>query len=442
VAGGLIAGSGGLPGIVPASFDDDGGTHTSGDHPDGGGKHAGDGRYDGEQDWISAHHEVTAVPCDTDELIAALVRANAEGGGSLKLAPKCTYTLTGYDDHRSKPDVKPDDRSGLPVINHPISIKGEGATLVRDPTARLFRFFTVPGGGELHLSDLTLANGRAGSGGSIAVSHDGTAALARVTIRNSAAVARDGGGGAVFNDGHMTIVSSTFDHNRADGELGRGGAVLNGGVFTMRKSDLKNNSAHAFGGGFANYQGAADVSESTFVHNHAAEGGGVASVNARTKVWDSEVRDNTAKTGGGLVNRQAVLTMRNLAVLHNTAKGDGGGVANVEGVLTVDGGAVKANRAGGNGGGTFTTKGTLIVRHAEISKNSAGGHHSTGGGIFAQAGQVQLFAAQVTENIASRKPGGVFAAHARVTVDPATVISRNQPTNCGGSPVPIPNCFN
>ena len=39
---------------------------------------------------------VKKVSCDADELIAALVRANAEGGGRLELEPKCTYTLTAF----------------------------------------------------------------------------------------------------------------------------------------------------------------------------------------------------------------------------------------------------------------------------------------------------------------------------------------------------------
>ncbi|MEK8105444.1 hypothetical protein NKG94_10405 [Micromonospora sp. M12] len=37
---------------------------------------------------------VVSVPCDGAKLVAALVTANAEGGGELRLAPRCRYTLT------------------------------------------------------------------------------------------------------------------------------------------------------------------------------------------------------------------------------------------------------------------------------------------------------------------------------------------------------------
>ncbi|MFD0786570.1 hypothetical protein ACFQZ8_21940, partial [Micromonospora azadirachtae] len=54
------------------------------------------GRQDGRTDDGpgTGSHPVMKVPCDAEKLVAALVQANAEGGGSLRLAPKCTYTLT------------------------------------------------------------------------------------------------------------------------------------------------------------------------------------------------------------------------------------------------------------------------------------------------------------------------------------------------------------
>ena len=54
------------------------------------------GRQDGRIDDRpgTGSHPVVKVPCDAEKLVAALVQANAEGGGSLRLAPKCTYTLT------------------------------------------------------------------------------------------------------------------------------------------------------------------------------------------------------------------------------------------------------------------------------------------------------------------------------------------------------------
>lgn len=62
-----------------------------------GGREAPDGR-DGPEEGERAERDRAAravsVPCDSSKLIVALVRVNAEGGGALRLAPKCTYHLT------------------------------------------------------------------------------------------------------------------------------------------------------------------------------------------------------------------------------------------------------------------------------------------------------------------------------------------------------------
>ncbi|GAB3842871.1 hypothetical protein GCM10029963_16630 [Micromonospora andamanensis] len=118
----------------------------------------------GGADRPAGHHgrapdgKVVPVPCDSARLIAALVWANAEGGATLRLAEKCTYTLTHafqqpdeYDggirdareaadaaenpgDAEAPPRNPADDKAGLPVIYHGITIEGSGATIVRGST--------------------------------------------------------------------------------------------------------------------------------------------------------------------------------------------------------------------------------------------------------------------------------------------------------------------
>lgn len=381
-------------------------------------------------------HEVKPVPCDAGELVAAIALANAAGGGDLKLASKCTYTLAAVVD---RGDEKISDRSGLPVIYQPISIVGEGATIVRDAKSEEFRFFTVRDGGELKLSDLTLSNGRAADGGSIRIDHGGTAVVERTTITESAALAPEGGGGGIFNDGHLTLVEGTFRDNNAAGWAGRGGGLLNGGVLTVKWTEFTNNRAGGFGGGFANYQGAADISESTFVHNAAGEGGGIASYAARTKVWQTRVTANTARVGGGVANKDATITLRDLTIDHNTSDVAGGGISTVQGLLTVDDSTVVENSTAGDGGGISAERSTVLVRHSESSRNKALGPESKGGGVSVAGGQVSLFRSKVTENSAAEKPGGVFAKDVAVKVDDQTVISGNQP--CGNARQEVGTCL-
>ncbi|RKR86428.1 parallel beta helix pectate lyase-like protein [Micromonospora pisi] len=370
--------------------------------------------------------EVRSVACDSAELVAALTQANAEGGGALKLAPKCTYVLAA---HADPGDASGGERSGLPVIYQPISIEGADATIARDATAEEFRFFTVRDGGELKLSNITLTNGRAASGGGIRIDHGGNAVVEHTTFTDSAALAPEGGGGGIFNDGHLTLTDSKFANNSAAGWAGRGGGLLNGGVLTVKGAEFTNNRAGGFGGGFANYQGAADISESTFAHNTAGEGGGIASVAARTKVWQTKVTANTARVGGGVVNKDATITLRDLTISHNTSEVAGGGVASIQGLLTLDDSTVTSNTTGGDGGGISAEQSNVLVRKSESSHNQALGPESKGGGIAVTQGQMSLFKSKVIENRAAGEPGGLSETEIVVKVDDKTVITGNRP--CG-----------
>lgn len=408
------------------------------------------------------HHKVLRVPCDPDELIAALVHANAVGGATLQLAPECTYTLTAYGEHEGRHEDHDGrdniwtgvdavdgnavdgsllERSGLPLIYQPIRIKGEGATITRPVHAAEFRFFTVRDGGELKLSDVTLENGRAADGGSIKVEFGGAAVIERTEITQSVADSPYGGGGAIFNDGRVTLVESKLSDNSAAGVAGRGGGILNGGVLTAEKSEFVNNSANGYGGGVANHRATADVSQSSLADNTAAEGGGMASYSSRTKVWDSKVAHNTATFGGGLSSKEGTLTVRHLKINGNIGLGDGGGIATAGGLAVIDDSLVKGNTTFGNGGGVLAQRANLIVRGTEITRNDAVGPESVGGGIALEEGKLALFDSRVTENEATNAPGGIFAADAEVEVDERTVIIANRPTNCEGSPAEIPNCF-
>jgi len=326
---------------------------------------------------------------------------------------------------------RPDDRNLLPAIYHPITIEGRDAVLTRAPNAGDYRFFTVHNGGELELIDITLDNGRADQGGALWVEHAGSAVVTRTTFtRNTALRQKDGGGGAVFNDGHMTVVDSTFRDNTAAGAEGQGGGLLNGGVLTVEKSAFVNNSAGGIGGGMANFRGAADVSETAFVDNHAAAGGGLASYSARTKVWDSRAVGNTARVGGGLANDDATLDLRNLDVRHNTATVDGGGISTVRGVLVLNNSTVTGNTTRGDGSGLYTVRSNTSVRWSEVNRNTAVGPESKGA-IYAEAGRLNLVDSRIVDNSATKAPGGLFARDTSLNRDPDTVIAGNRPTDCG-----------
>ncbi|WBB68201.1 hypothetical protein [Micromonospora sp. WMMD812] len=444
------------PGDRPAERQD--GEGRNGEGQTGAGRH-GNGPGTGP-------HEVVSVPCDAAKLVAALVQVNAEGGGSLRLASRCTYTLSqafhqadeydgGIRDAREAADAaetpgdaeapprKPeDDKAGLPVIYHPITIDGAGATIARDAQAEAFRFFTVRDGGELFLRNVTLHNGRSAiEGGAVHVVHGATAVIEHTTVTQSTSLSKEGGGGGIFNDGNMLVSDSTFVGNSAAGAAGKGGGLLNGGVLTLRRSQFHHNSANAYGGGLGNYRGAADVETTTFAQNSAAQGGGLASFSARTKVFDTKVLGNAAQVGGGLANSDAVLVLRKMTIRDNKSTVNGGGISTVKGLLPIDDSVVAGNTTHGAGGGIFADKSNLLVRGSDVTGNDAAGAASKGGGIHATAGQVSVYTSRVTGNSATAQPGGVFAHHTRVRIDDESVIVENEPTNCVGNAAPVAHCF-
>lgn len=406
------------------------------------------------------------VPCDSAKLIAALVRVNAEGGGALRLAPRCTYTLTdafhqpdaydgGIRDAREAADAaenpgqaeKPprnpaDDKAGLPVIYHPVIIEGEHATIERRRDAEDFRFFTVRDAGELTLRNVTLVGGRsAAEGGAVHVVHGASAVIERVTALHNTSYSAEGGGGALFNDGNMVVRDSTLVDNHAYGREGKGGGLLNNGVLTLHSSTFEGNSAAAYGGGLGNYQAAAEVHTSTFERNSAAQGGGLASFSARTRVSETKVVGNRAQTGGGIANSDALIFLRDMEIRGNVASGDGGGVSSFQGLVPLDDSVVAGNTAHGSGGGVYAAKSNLLVRDSTVRHNAAVGARSHGGGVAVSMGRVALYRSLVAENRSTLPAGGLDVDKAQATVGPKTVVAENRPSNCMGSTSPVPNCF-
>ncbi|MFI1197478.1 hypothetical protein ACH4T9_30055, partial [Micromonospora sp. NPDC020750] len=124
-----------------------------------------DAEWSGQDDWSGKDRDkgrdgrgerdeegrVREVPCDDDALVEAVVRANNELGGTLKLARDCKYELSDHDRKNG---------SALPTIRQRITIKGDKSIIKRD-SSDAFRIFTVGEGGELTLKGVTVKDGNA-----------------------------------------------------------------------------------------------------------------------------------------------------------------------------------------------------------------------------------------------------------------------------------------
>src|SRR5262245_3237564 len=100
------------------------------------------------------------VPCaggggGASGLRAAVAAANGTpAADTIVLEASCTYTLTVVDSTTTGPN-------GLQVVFTPITIVGNGATIVRAVGAPPFRLMEVGLGGDLTLQNLTLSGGYA-----------------------------------------------------------------------------------------------------------------------------------------------------------------------------------------------------------------------------------------------------------------------------------------
>lgn len=439
---------------------------------------------DGKVSKDGTNSEAVEVPCDADDLIAALVHANAAGGGTLDLAQHCTYTLTAYE-HQTG--------SGLPEIEQPITINGNDSTIVRAANASSFRIFFVGVGGNLTLRDVTVkggaATGMTPGGGGMFVQEGGKATVESSTFTENRTT---NVGGAIANYG-ITKVTGDAEHGKdgtkdgatepesKDGlsESGSkdgtedewtedewsggkdgvgshastitknhawfdGGGIYNRGLLTVEQTRLSyNNSVFDDGGALANV-GVAKLTKTKVDHNQADDnGGGIFAIDdAITKLAHSYVTDNTAgNLGGGIFNQESALYVYDSVVRHNTSEDNGGGIQNTRGQLVVDDSKVNDNTTRtGDGGGLRNAGGpaTAALRDSHVDLNQAIGPISEAGGISNDDGEVTLTRTSVSENSATNPAGGIETNTARVSVDDESVIIKNRPTNCQG---PVPNCF-
>ncbi|MCX5065745.1 hypothetical protein OOJ91_07605 [Micromonospora lupini] len=474
-----------LTGSSRAAGDDDGG-HGSGGRDDK--DHKGDDKdHKGDDKWSGGGDDVRDVPCGANELIAALVRANAGHGAKLKLAERCTYTLNAS---APQPPV-PHGPIGLPIITQPVTIDGRGSTIVRAATATPFRILEVGAGGDLKLRDVTIKGGEdtsgiGGGGGGIRIDIGGRATLENIDVVFNHT---NGSGGGIANFGDTSILGrSDHDADKGRDDKGRdgkgrddkgrdgkdgdkhgddesrisdngslfdGGGVYNNGNLTVRNARLSDNSTIGVvnilpiggtGGGLSNSSVA--VLEDVRVHHNTAgfRGGGIRSgINATTTARNIEVSENSTGSEGGGIFSDGVFHLEHSKISRNNAGQRGGGIFNQIGRFVAEDVQISENAASTNstienGGGVFVGSGVVVLRRTQVVRNKAFGTNSRAGGIY-NRGTVNLTESRVTDNISVLAPGGIFNDGGQATVDEKSVVSGNRPTNCTPSAPPVANCF-
>lgn len=241
---------------------------------------------------------------------------------TIELASSSIYTL---------PDgpFGVEGNTGLPVINSPITINGNGSTIQRDPslpcildtveTADEFRMIHMAGNSAadiLTINDITMKYGCADGAGFT------------------------GYGGAIRNNGGVgstvEIHNSIFSDNRA---LNGGAAtgITNNAITRIYESTFFNNHASVRGGAIYSHLATLEVHGSTFTGNSSGASGGAVVVDfpspaiSSALIQNSTISGNVAgDEGGGIwIRAPFVDLVSSTIVLNEAAEGGGAYIADV-----------------------------------------------------------------------------------------------------------------
>ena len=227
--------------------------------------------------------------------------AGVPGESVIELMPG-TYTLTQLDETPQQEEWAYSARlvgNGLPEVIRSLTIRGNGATIRREPNAEAFRFFELLHG-TLTIEDLTLHGGDVGDdwGGAIYV-FNGSLVLNNVKLASNSA---ENGGGLYFNLGALTATNSIFENNRAG--FAGAGLYLESAKASLQSVKFIGNHADGIGGGLKAESAAVSVDNSLFIGNitDGTRGGAIYARHVNLQVVRSQFYQNQAYYYGGAIS--------------------------------------------------------------------------------------------------------------------------------------------
>ncbi len=179
-------------------------------------------------------------------------------------------------------------------VNFSVSIQGPEADFLTIDGDDKVTIMTIAAGTDVHLSGLTLSDGKAfpasSSGG--AIENFGALNLVRCTISGS--TAHSGGGIENYSTGSLSLFGCTLSNNTAVNT--RGGAIDSDGPVSMYQCTVADNSAHGAGGGIFTY-GKLLLDGCTVSGNSAGSYGGIVD-NGQSGTMDNTIV--AGNTGGDI----------------------------------------------------------------------------------------------------------------------------------------------
>ncbi len=360
-----------------------------------------------------------------EELIAAINCANAAPDPDT-IYLNADITLTSIDNVTT-------GNNGLPVVNSPIIIEGQGHVLERDVnSADMFRFVLLVGGGDLTMNSVTVRNGvQTLAGGAVFLAGGGALRVVDCTFTVNEGKSGGGAIGLIGLNSSVVIERSIFTLNKAlNGSEGGALLIVNGARATIHDSAFVGNHALLAGGAIGNVS---DDDQLTIVNcliaGNRTDGPG-----------------NGDGGGGGVYNAGA-LHMVNCTIAGNYSRYAGGlrnytnGVANVTNCLI-------GGNFGRQNGPQITNNGVLNLRYSGLQDGipaiSGAGVVNDLGGLITFAGADELFVDPIDPNLSPTTAGDYRLVSGAPGVDAADydgfVAAGGGMADLDGAPRTVDSC--
>lgn len=265
-------------------------------------------------------------------------------------------------------------QQGQITVQSDITIDGNSASAVTISGDGNSRIFDVdgPGGGDLTVDRLTLADGSAPSGGG-AIRSSGMLTVLNSTLTGNTAVL----GGAIYSNNTLTIANSTLTDNRATGD---GGALYLQYSAAIDDSEFENNVAEGDGGAIATDDVQLEIESTAFANNEAGTKGGAISGNGLGEITltDSTLTSNTAGlVGAGLggaigIDGQSLTISHSLLTENRAETGGAGAIAFADTANETADLEITQSTISGNAPGAIATYRPAVIRETTISGNTGG----------------------------------------------------------------------
>jgi hypothetical protein len=285
--------------------------------------------------------------------------------------------------------------------------------------------------GTLTMSGTTISGSRADVGGAI-YNNGGRVTMTNCVLSNSSA--EQGAGLLNTAGGTVNITGSSITQNDALEEAG-GGICNENSTLTITGSIVSSNTATTYGGGIANLASGTLTVSSTVLQGDTANqyGGGIFNFTGATVTINNGSTLSSDKAnglfGGGLFDYEGTANIANSTVSGGTSTFVGGGIADFAGTINISGSNFSNN---GNftdqaGGALYVFADTVTIDSSTFSSNEA----QLGGAIY-QDNNSSLIVSNSTlqNNVAQASGGGALISSTAFFFN--DTISGNQAENGGG----------